>query len=78
MTDMTHLIETARSRAQATESMDRHHQHTATILRKLADALTDLDARLRIETKRAQDAEALNDFLIAELDKLIEKASLQR
>lgn len=74
MTDINLLIETARNRAQVTESMGRLHQNTATILRKLADALTDLGARLRIETKRAQDAEALNDFLIAELDKLIEKA----
>lgn len=38
------------------------------------DQITDLEARLRIETKRADDAEARNDFLIKELDKLIEKA----
>lgn len=41
---------------------------------KLAQKITDLEARLRIETKRADDAEARNDFLIAELDILREKA----
>lgn len=44
------------------------------ILNEAADALTDLEARLRIETKRAEDAEARNDFLMTELDNLIEKA----
>lgn len=39
-----------------------------------ADAIINLEARLRIETKRAEDAEARNDFLIRELDNLIEKA----
>lgn len=39
-----------------------------------AEAIEDLEARLRIETKRAEDAESRNDFLIRELDNLIEKA----
>ena len=36
--------------------------------------ITDLEARLRLSEQRAEDAEARNDFLITELDKLIEKA----
>jgi len=36
--------------------------------------ITDLQAQLRIAEKRAEDAEARNDFLITELDDLIRKA----
>ena len=36
--------------------------------------ITDLQAQLRIAEKRAEDAEARNDFLITELDILREKA----
>jgi hypothetical protein len=36
--------------------------------------ITDLQARLRIAEKRAEDAEARNDFLMTELDILREKA----
>jgi phage baseplate assembly protein W len=48
--------------------------YTTELCREAADALTDLEARLRIAEKRAEDAEARNDFLITELDELIRKA----
>lgn len=49
-------------------------EEIAAMLEAQAAKITDLEARLRLEAKRADDAEALRDFLIKELDKLIEKA----
>ena len=46
----------------------------ATIIEDKDAKITDLEARLRLSEQRAEDAEARNDFLITELDKLIEKA----
>ena len=76
MTDINLLIEGLRKAAyiEKKEWGALHEFETETMFDNAADALTDLEARIRIETKRAEDAEARNDFLIAELDKLIEKA----
>lgn len=43
------------------------------VIKERDDQITDLEAHLRIETKRADEAESRNEFLITELDKLIEK-----
>lgn len=48
--------------------------YTTELCREAADALTDLQARLRLSEQRAEDAESRNEFLMTELDKLIEKA----
>lgn len=75
MTDTSKLIERLRAVAEHRAGTDnRLSVPDEFIESEAADAITDLEARLRIETKRAEDAEARNDFLITELDNLIEKA----
>lgn len=65
------------------KALRKHNADTVTrsLCRSAADKLenaqvdiSDLEARLRIAEKRAEDAESRNDFLIRELDNLIEKA----
>lgn len=75
MTDSKTLIERLRAVAEHRAGTDnRLSVPTDFIESEAADAIADLEARLRIETKRAEDAEARNDFLITELDILREKA----
>ena len=68
MTDSAKLAEVLNNIADRQSSLD------GVACRDAAAALTDLDALLRIAEKRAEDAEARNDFLITELDILREKA----
>jgi hypothetical protein len=44
------------------------------VIKERDEKITNLEARLRLEEKRADDAEARNDFLITQLDELIRKA----
>jgi hypothetical protein len=53
---------------------DLGYRHIADAIGEALAAITDLQARLRIAEKRAEDAEARNDFLITELDILRERA----
>ena len=72
MTDRSDLIKYAQ--LLANDQRDHGSIILADALQMCVHAITDLEARLRIETKRADDAEARNDFLITELDDLIRKA----
>ncbi|HEU4345758.1 MAG TPA: hypothetical protein VFU31_29770 [Candidatus Binatia bacterium] len=81
MSDTSKLIERLRKLAEQQAAPPDQSYHEGKLLTKedhvywlAADAIADLEARLRIAEKRADDAEARNDFLIKELDKLIEKA----
>lgn len=60
--------------AHAQNLRDLGYSYIADAVGEALGALTDLEARIRIAEKRADEAEARNDFLITELDKLIEKA----
>ena len=67
MTDIKQLIERLRDYVV-------NDPYTTELCREATDALTDLQARLRLSEQRAEDAESRNEFLMTELDKLIEKA----
>ncbi len=77
MTDITQIIERIRSDRPAFGSKTTSTNKSSDIEeldRLIIAALTDLQAHLRIAEKRAEDAEALRDFLLTEMDRLIEKA----
>ena len=74
---MTHaeIIEHLRRVAEEKASKDSRLSIPSEFLEGIAaDAIIDLEARLRIAERRAEDAESRNEFLMTELDKLIEKA----
>jgi hypothetical protein len=75
MTDLTQLIERLRATAEHRAGTDNRLSLPEEFIEsEAAAAITDLQAQLRIAEKRAEDAEARNDFLITELDILREKA----
>jgi hypothetical protein len=76
MTDIiTQLIERLRAIAEHRAGTDNRLSLPEEFIEsEAAAAITDLQAQLRIAEKRAEDAEARNDFLITELDILREKA----
>lgn len=69
---MTDIIEQAQ--LLANDQRDHGSLIIADTLQMCVRALSDLQAHLRIAEKRAEDAEALRDFLLTEMDRLIEKA----
>lgn len=82
MTDSKQLIERLRTIAAKQIAGDISRgaifpstlEESAAALEARDAKITDLEARLRLAEKRADDAEARNDFLIGEIDKLREKA----
>jgi len=72
MTDTSDLIQQAQ--LLANDQRDHGSIIIADTLQQCVSALSDLEAQLRLMEKRAEDAESRNDFLITELDNLIEKA----